>query len=163
MRILSGVLAAIVAAVAVIAMHGGVRASQDTTLGPAMIGTWTGNARIVVNWTTQKVLPVRVTIAPDGQVTGTVGDATLRDARLQRNRGVLGRALHVKTDWIISGKLDGPIIGPESIRRESVKLPLNWLDDHFEGGVNTSGSEAGGAKSMWLAAHDLRLDRAAPK
>jgi hypothetical protein len=131
------------------------------SIQPAMTGTWSGEARIVVNWTQQKKLPVRVTIAPDGAVTGTIGDATLRDGRLQRNRTAIGRTLHVKTDWIIAGRLEGAIIKPEAIRRDSVKLPLNWIDGHYEGTVNTSGSQFGGKKSMWLAAQDLRLDRQA--
>ena len=37
-------------------------------------------------------------------------------------------------------------------------IPLNWIDDHFEGGVNTSGGHFGGKDSMWLAARSLRLE-----
>ncbi|SRR6266542_1100242 len=165
MRWLSAVVAGFVAvAIVVVTRIDGERAFETPeSISPAMTGTWTGSARIVVNWTEQKTLPIRVTIAPDGTVAGTVGDATLREARLQRNRTALGRTLHVKTDWIISGKLQGAIIQPEAIQRDSVKLPLNWMDDHYEGSVNTSGSEFGGKKSMWLAAQQLRLDREAVK
>ena len=138
-------------------------ANRLESIPPQMTGAWSGEARIAVSWTTQKTLAVRVIVAQDGTVTGVIGDATLRDGRLQRNRTALGRTLRVKTDWIISGTLDGPIIAAESIQRDSVKLPLNWADDHFEGSVNTSGSELGGKQSMWLAAQNLRLDREAAK
>jgi hypothetical protein len=50
-------------------------------------------------------------------------------------------------------------IRAEGIRRASVMVPLDWIDGHFEGGVNTSGSHLGGRKSMWLAAGRMRLER----
>jgi hypothetical protein len=126
---------------------------------PAMAGAWSGEARIVVNWTTEKTLRVTLNIAPDGRVTGTIGDAVLRNGSFERNRTAIGRALHFATDWIVRGDLDGDVIKAEGIRREGVMIPLNWIDDHFEGGVNTSGSHFGGKDTMWLAAQGLRLDR----
>lgn len=124
-----------------------------------MVGAWSGDAQIFVNWTTQRTLPVRLTIARDGTVTGTIGDAALRNARFESNRNAFERAMHVKTDWIVKGELDGNVIKAEGIRRDSVMVPLNWIDGHFEGGVNTSGSHVGGKDSMWLAAGRLRLER----
>ena len=160
MRFLTAAIAALVAAFIVVVTRLDARVFQTSeSIQPAMAGTWSGNAHIVVNWTEQKKLPVRVAITQDGTVAGTVGDATLRDGRLRRNRNAIGRALNVKTDWIIEGKLEGAIIKSEGIQRDSVKLPLNWIDDHYEGGVNTSGSAVGGKQSMWLAAQQLRLER----
>jgi hypothetical protein len=127
---------------------------------PAMTGVWTGDAQIFVNWTSQRVLAVRLAIASDGTVTGTIGDATLQNGRFESNRNTLERAIHIKTDWIVKGDLDGDVIKAEGIRRASVMVPLDWVDDHFEGGVNTSGSHVGGKESMWLAAGRLRLTRA---
>jgi hypothetical protein len=65
------------------------------TVPSEMVGAWSGDAEIFVNWTVQRSLPV----------------------------------------------------------------PLNWIERHFEGGVNTSGSHLGGKKSMWLAAGRVRLER----
>lgn len=126
-----------------------------------MTGTWAGDAQIFVNWTRQRSLPVRLTIAPGGAVVGTVGDATLRNGRLESNRNALERAVHMKTDWIVKGDLEGDVIKTESIRRATVMIPLNWIDGRFEGGVNTSGSHFGGKETMWLAAGHLRLERTA--
>jgi len=126
----------------------------------AMAGSWSGEAHIFVNWTIQRTLAVRLSIAPNGRVSGTVGDAVVRNGNLCRNRGALGRALHVKTDWAITGNLEGDVIKAEAIRRASVTMPLDWFGDHFEGGVNTSGTHFGGKESMWLAAGRLRLERA---
>ena len=89
--------------VAVLLVSGGSdrQSAAAAQVAPAMAGVWSGDARIVVNWTQARRLPVRVTIQPDGSVTGTIGDAALRDGRFEPNRTAIGRALHVKTDWII--------------------------------------------------------------
>jgi hypothetical protein len=164
--ITAGVIAFIVATTVV--FFGGDRWSPAEAQGAgvtatSMAGSWSGDARIAVNWTTQRTLRVKLTIAPDGRASGTIGDAVLRNGRLERNRTAIGRALHVKTDWIVRGDLDGDVIKAESIRRDGISLPLNWIEDHFEGSVNTSGSHFGGRDSMWLAALDLRLDRITPR
>src|SRR4051812_27895315 len=87
---------------------------------PAMVGHWTGTGKIFVNWTNQRELPVDLTIREDGTVLGRVGDARLVDGRFHANRGWVGRTLHLKTDWIIDAKLDGPIVAVDSIVRERV-------------------------------------------
>jgi hypothetical protein len=132
---------------------------MQATVPTEFAGTWAGTARIFVNWTAQKTLPVYLTIVADGRVSGTVGDAALRNGRFVSNRGSLLRMLDWKTDWSIVGDLDGPIIEAEGIRRDRVSIPINFVDDHFEGSVNTSGSKFGGKERMWLAAGRLHLDR----
>ena len=89
--------------------------SADSQISPlaAMAGSWAGDAHIVVSWATEKSLRVRLSIAPDGRVTGTIGDAVLRDGRFEANRTAIGRALGIKTDWIVRGGLDGDVIKSE--------------------------------------------------
>lgn len=157
--ITSGIIAFIVAMACVLVVRADRPADSSGVTMAEMAGTWAGEGRIVVTWTTARTLRVRLTITPEGRVSGTVGDAVLRDGRFEANRTAIGRALHIKTDWIVRGPVDGDVIKAEGIRRESVMIPLNWIDDHFEGGVNTSGSHVGGKDSMWLAAQALRLDR----
>lgn len=157
--ITAGVVGFLIAVLYVLVARADRPADSQGLAPAAMTGAWAGEARIAVNWTTKKSLRVRLAITPDGRVTGTVGDAVLRDGRFAANRTAIGRALHVKTDWIVRGTLDGDVIKAEGIRRESVMIPLDWIDEHFEGGVNTSGSHLGGKDSMWLAAQALRLDR----
>ena len=122
-------------------------------------GSWTGTADVFVSWTRQRVLPVALDIHTDGTVEGHVGDARLTDGRLRSNRGSFGRALHVKTDWIITGQLAGPLIAAESVYRERVTLPLNWSGTEFSGSVQSSGSMFGGKDRMALAAGHLVLRR----
>lgn len=131
----------------------------ESIVTPAMVGHWKGQAQIVVSWCQQRVLPVQVVIHPDGTVTGTVGDAKLTEGRFDQNRGWLGRRLNLATDYIIAGNLDGDVVAAEGIRRERVKLPLDFNGSTFKGGVNTSGSNFGGKARMWLAAMSLELAR----
>jgi hypothetical protein len=129
----------------------------------AMLGSWCGSARINVNWTVRRTLEVEVAIAADGRVQGTVGDASLVDAAFRSNRNAAERAIRVKTDWIIEGKLVGDIVAAEHVRRTDVSIPLNWAPadsgGELRGGVNTSGTPFGGAGSMVLAASRLVLTR----
>lgn len=163
-RIITTVAVAFALAFTIVAFGvNGTHAQSAEGTPAAMTGTWAGDAQIFVNWTVQRTLPVRLAMASDNRVSGTVGDASLRNGRLERNRTAIGRALHVKTDWIVRGDLEGDVIRAEGIRRESVSIPLDWIDDHFQGAVNTSGGQFGGKKSMWLAAGRLRLDRARNK
>jgi len=124
-----------------------------------MIGTWSGHGQVVVNWTDQPSIHVRLVILVDGSVSGRVGDANLTNGRITMNRGPIGRFLHIKTDYIVSGQLVGPVIAAAHIQRDAVKLPLNWNGSAFTGALHTSGSAFGGADRMVFTAFHLRLTR----
>src|SRR6478672_4782832 len=81
----------------------------------ALVGEWNGVAHITSDWCLQRELDVRVRIRDDGTVQGQVGDATLRDGRLRSNRSAVARAMRLGTDWVIEGRLDGPVIRREAI------------------------------------------------
>jgi hypothetical protein len=133
--------------------------SQTKATRDSMTGVWCGSAKIVVSWTTQRNLGIRLVVPPSGEITGQVGDARLVAGRLEVNRGAVGRMLDMKTDYIIVGKLVGPIIASEKITRGEVKMPLNWTGSEFQGGVNTDGWKFGGKDHMVLAASQLVLRR----
>ena len=124
-----------------------------------MVGNWSGDGQIVVNWTDQPSIHVTLVIQADGSVSGRVGDAYLTGARITTNRGPIGRFLHIKTDYIVSGKLEAPLIAAEHIQRDAVKMPLNWDGTAFTGSLHSSGSMFGGADSMVFTAFHLRLVR----
>ncbi len=125
----------------------------------ALVGEWNGVAHITSDWCLQKELGVRVRIRDDGTVEGQVGDATLRDGRLRSNRSVVARAMRLGTDWVIEGRLDGPIIRREAIVRDHVRLPLNWNGSTLEGELATSGSYEPMRDDMVLLASGLVLRR----
>lgn len=133
--------------------------SQSKATLDSMTGVWCGSGRIVVDWTVQKNLGLRLTINRSGTVTGQVGDAQLASGRVKANRGPVGRMLNIKTDYMIVGRLEGPIIAAEGVTRSEVKIPLNWTGSEFQGSVHTDGASFGGKQRMVLSASRLVLRR----
>lgn len=149
--------AAVVAILASILAH--AADAGETVVSPEIAGIWDGRAQIIVVWCHQRDLPVAISIAPDGAVSGAIGDATIGNGQLTRNRGWLGRKLSLATDWIIRGELAGPIVASESIERAAFSMPLNLDGGELKGGMHTSGSKIGGKDRMILSARALVLKR----
>lgn len=68
---------------------------------------------------------MQLTIAPDGKVAGKVGEAQIIQAECRINRGDLGRALNIKTDYLITGKLSGKIFPESPVAEMEISLPFN--------------------------------------
>lgn len=132
-------------------------APTDRPVPLSLTGAWGGTADIFDSWIEQRTIDVAVFIRPDGSVTGMIGQAPVKHGRLQRNRGELGRFLRIKTDWIITGTLDGYLLPAEGIRATHVTIPLDWREDHFVGSVTATLTGVIGRTSV-TAGH-LRLDR----
>lgn len=126
---------------------------------PEMCGRWQGTADVTVDWTKARTVSVSITITPDDRVTGMIGDATLVEAHLLSNRGWLGKTLRLKTDYMIDGRLEGPIIRDEHLVRTEVMMPLDWTGGGFVGAIATNGTKTGGAETMAFSAK-IRLRRA---
>ena len=114
-------------------------------------GTWTGSRDVMVRLGEQKTLTVRLQVAPDGSVNGTVGDATLVNAKLQRGRGDLARSLNLGSDWHIHGDLKGDLIQAEQIRRDGIDILFHRDGEGLKGGLHSTGSEFGGKEKMKLS------------
>ncbi len=125
----------------------------------SLAGCWKGSAEIIMTWCDQKDLPVELLVHPDGRVEGTVGGATLVDARLQHNSGFL--VALGNTRLVIRAGLEGDLVPAESIRRESLRIFLDPSEDGtaLTGSLRTDGSAFGGKDSMQLTASGLRLHR----
>ena len=164
LAIAAAALVALIAALATLLTLWGLRPQRGAPTA-AMVGHWEGNARIVVSWCQQTNLPVKVDLRADGTVTGAVGDATLARGHFKPNGSWLGRKLHLFTDYVIGGGLDGPIVAAEGIKRAQVVIPLNFRGGAFTGGVNTDGTFCLGKPkeymkdNMALTAGDLVLTR----
>jgi len=122
-----------------------------------LAGCWRGSAEIIVSWCDQKELPLEIRIHPDGRVEGTVGGATLVEARLEHNSGFL--VALGNPELVLRAGLEGDIVPAESIRRDTVRLFLDPSKDGIAltGGLRTGGSKFGGKDSMQLTASDLVL------
>lgn len=116
-----------------------------------LVGRWEGTAALDSGLLAVGA-PVRLTIARDGTVTGTVGDATLRNGRMARNPSVFSRLFGLGTKWMVEGMLEGPLTSAPALRRERTKMPLDLVDDALAGDFNAMG---GGA----LVSVRMRLER----
>ena len=139
-----------------------VMCCPDTPVPPAgMQGTFTGQAREIVAWSEQEWIEIQLTVAEDGTVTGTFGDATMHNGTVERNSEAL--VWIGNSEYIIEAGLQGAIVDAEQITRESVKLLVDVVDggNSLEGGFHTSGSKFGGKDSMIMSGVDLVLLRTA--
>ena len=132
--------------------------SRAQTVIPPMIGMWQGDATVTSSWTRARTIPMRITITADDRVTGTVGDATLVNAMLRKNRGDPAQSLPWKATYIVEANLHGAVINKDNVFRASLQIALDWRDDHFVGGFKTSGWKVGNNEARAVLA-DLVLYR----
>lgn len=126
---------------------------------PGMLGTFEGRAREIVAWSEQEWIDIQLTVAADGTVTGTFGDATMHSGTVERNSEAL--IWIGNSEYFIEADLQGAIVESEQIHRESVRLLVDMVDDgdSLEGGFHTSGNKVGGKDSMIMSGVDLVLRR----
>jgi len=74
-------------------------------------------------------------ISADGTVEGRIGGAELSGCRIEANRGWLGRMLHIKTDFIIRGKMVGCVSDNSEIGIHTISVPLDLDADQLDGSV----------------------------
>ena len=74
-------------------------------------------------------------ISPDGTVEGRIGGAELSACRIEANRGWFGRILHIKTDFIIRGKMVGRVSANSEIGTHTISIPLDLDRDQLDGSV----------------------------
>ncbi len=120
-----------------------------------LAGRWQGAGKIIVTWCQQDSLPVTLTIRPDGKVSGTIGDATIREGEIKPNSWFL--RLLGNPDYVIYCKLEGALIAREQIRREAIKLLVDYKAGKLVGGFHSSGLKFGGKEKMMLSGSDLVL------
>ncbi len=101
---------------------------------PSFAGEWRGTARIWMPNQTQLPLPLHLTIEADGTVGGTMGQARVK-ARFEWNRSWLGRALHLRSDYVIIGEVSGFALGPAAGQQEKLSIPLQAEATYLRGAV----------------------------
>ncbi len=110
--------------------------SPPVTSTPSyMVGKWEGRCGVLNNWWDHGRLEVRIEIGREGEVYGTIGDATLREGQLIRNSRL--QAWLWDRDYIIEAGLAGFILKGEGIGRKAVAVYVPDLnrggeDWHFE-------------------------------
>lgn len=119
---------------------------------------WSGEA-IVSRICGRKDQPLAIEIASDGRVTGTRGGAAILNSYMVSKRGSCGRAIDLKTDYILRGALDGRVIEGEPAPSTFFIAPFNLIEKpherpHVCSGLTTCDNPHGG-KSPLVGAHDL--------
>ena len=108
-----------------------------------LIGQWQGRDRffgmsqeeIAAKKVEAQDVDTALTITAEGNVEGRVGGATLRDCMITSNRGWLGRWLHLKTDYIIRGKITGAVLPGSEGGIHEISAPLNCEGDKIAGSI----------------------------
>lgn len=110
---------------------------------PQLVGTWQGHSRFTgisyEEYTTNKVAETTVEltliITPDGKVAGKFGGAKLTGCEVTANRGWVGRHLHLWTDFIIRGRLEGAIAPGSQGGSHEISIPFNSEHNALDGSV----------------------------
>ncbi|MBC8440851.1 MAG: hypothetical protein H8D87_14375 [Deltaproteobacteria bacterium] len=119
------------------------------------IGTWKGEGKIIVGWCNQKQLSFELRIDLEGNVSGKIGDAHIRSGKIKLNN-IIYRWLG-NSEYIIDAKLSNYLIEKEEIKRESIRIFLDFKQASFTGGFHTSGSKSGGKEKMILSGASVKL------
>jgi hypothetical protein len=118
--------------------------SSDTEYGGNRLpGNWIGKQKISVRYTTgfmdytfvksQDSVLTELYIEENGKVTGKVGNAEFKEAKVKKNRGSLGRKLNLATDYVIRGQLNGSTFEGDSIREKEISIPLYFENGKLKG------------------------------
>jgi len=108
-----------------------------------VVGTWSGPARVAVRipqasgparFATDTV-PVTLTVRADGSVEGRVGEASLVEAYVLQNRGWIGRAIHLATDFRLEGRLRGAVFPEDRHPTQDVRAPFDVAGDTLAGSL----------------------------
>ena len=117
--------------------------SCNTWVMPAFLpGTYTGTEKIISRHQKEGQyiffednVSVSLVIGNDRQVTGTVGGATFEGCNIDGNRGWIGRELHIKTDYIIRGRLSGSTFNHDTILMKDISIPFNVENGDLKGSL----------------------------
>lgn len=119
----------------------------------APLGLWEGVSELRTT-TYQAGVPVYLQLAADGSVTGTVGDAPIRNGRWRENQTIGRRLLGLGTSHYVEGDLHAAIDEAQGLRRDRLRLPLDHVDGRLVGDINLTG---GGGPFISLRVRLARL------
>ena len=125
------------------------------TSNEEFVRTWKGESRVIVAWCEQKQLSFELQIDMNGNVSGKIGDALIRHGKIRLNN-IVYRWLGNRK-YIIDAKLSNYLIEREKIKRESIRVFLDFDKPFLVGGFHTSGRKFGGKEKMILSGTSVKL------
>jgi hypothetical protein len=126
-------------------------------------GHWTGQTRIIVTFVENKTLALDLAIAPDGTVTGQVGDARVRRG-LFREHTLLEKAFGNR-GYVLWVELDGDLVAAERLHRDGAWVIVRTEGGRLVGGLNSFGDKGlpgqheYNRRHMMVSCRDLILTR----
>lgn len=125
---------------------------------PTPVGqTWRGAGRVTVAWSQAAHLPVALTFAEHGAVTGTLGDASLTNGKWQHVTGQYSGAREGRDVYVVEGQLIGPLVASEGITRACVRLRLEFTGKLLVGELATCGQDTGPVNAAPFTVIGLKL------
>lgn len=121
-----------------------------------MTGWWEGAARPLNDFLERKPIPVRLNIASDNTVQGTVGGARMVDGKFRPRAKHEWKAMN-HYEYRVDFGLTGEMV--PGVSRKSARILLNWRDGRWEGWLVTDGSKLGGKAGVQVQAVDLVMKR----
>lgn len=124
---------------------------------PEMVGTWTGDAPNYIKPRSTDTFPIAITITPEGNVSGRIGDAVIANGTLRRN--------HTTVIWfgnpryVVEAPLSGVILPRDSVTTDLCWLVLDVHGNALHGGFSTIGQRGAKKEKQWLVVRNLRLFR----
>ena len=117
--------------------------ASATVPDKSLIGRWHGQnhffgmsrKEIVEKKVAIQYVETKLEISANGKVTGRVGGAELSGCVVEANRGWFGRLLHIKTDFIIRGKIVGAVAPGSEAGIHSISAPFNLNGPHVVGSM----------------------------
>ena len=114
----------------------------NSTTDYEISGQWECSNAVPHDFTTDEssesiLVPIKLDIDSDGNVSGTVGDAVLENGKLKVNRNLIGRYFNVKSDYVIvDAEIIGAIANQDTKEIREVNIYLNYQDETLIGSVN---------------------------
>lgn len=107
-----------------------------------LIGKWESKQKVTVR-TKEKgkyifinapdSIQLQFTIDENGNVSGHLGDAVFEKCKVKKNRGELGKALNLATDYVIKGELKGAIFPNDPHLTKEISAPFDVKNNKMEG------------------------------
>ena len=118
--------------------------SVNWTAPQTLLGDWSGKQKVTVRYridnkysfvTAPDSVGMAITIKDNGIVSGNFGTATFDNCMVEKNRGWLGRLINIKSDFIITGRLNGGIFPGDTLAYKEISLPFNMTDNVIDGAI----------------------------
>ena len=115
-----------------------IQVGVPLTIPPSMTGYWTGNQKIRVRsyinnayifHSSPGPVLLQLKISAGGRVEGRLGTAFLQECAVVRNRGWITRLINFSADYMISGKLAGPVFPGDTIPVKGIRVPFYQYSD----------------------------------